>query len=227
MPEKTIEKVLQKRNKTLEKDPASVRRARASEVESKQLLQTLTDKSIAGIYVVQGGRFRFLNANAASYAGYRVEELVGTKADMIVHPDDRDRVNKDARAMLKGEHISPHEFRILTKAGHVRWIMELVAPIFYEGKQAILGNSMDITERKVAEEQLCESEQRLADIIDFLPDATLAIDLSGKVIAWNRAMEDMTGVKAADRISLISCRTRPSPLICREWSLPGTAPWRI
>jgi PAS domain S-box-containing protein len=201
MPEKPIEKVLQKKNKALEKDLSSVvHQARMSDVESRQLLQTLTEKSIVGIYVIQGGRIRFLNSNAASYAGYRVEELVGTKADMIVHPDDRDMVNKNARAMLKGEHKTPHEFRILTKAGHVRWILELVTSITYEGKPAILGNSMDLTERKDAEAQLRESEQRLADIIDFLPDATLVIDMSGKVIAWNRAMEDMTGVKAEDML---------------------------
>lgn len=43
---------------------------------------------------------------------------------------------------------------------------------------------------------LKESEQRLADIINFLPEATLAIDTEGTVIAWNRAIEEMTGVKA-------------------------------
>ena len=58
----------------------------------------------------------------------------------------------------------------------------------------------DITERKRIEEALKESERRCADIIDFLPDATFAIDLSGKVIAWNRAMEEMTGVKAEDML---------------------------
>jgi len=52
----------------------------------------------------------------------------------------------------------------------------------------------DITERKRAEEQLRESQRRLADIIEFLPDATLAIDQEGKIIAWNRAIEAMTGV---------------------------------
>ncbi|MDM7911715.1 MAG: PAS domain S-box protein, partial [Methanotrichaceae archaeon] len=52
--------------------------------------------------------------------------------------------------------------------------------------------------RKRAEEALKESEQRLEDIIDFLPDATLVVDREGKVIAWNRAMEAMTGVKAED-----------------------------
>jgi PAS domain S-box-containing protein len=37
--------------------------------------------------------------------------------------------------------------------------------------------------------------QRLSDLVNFLPDATFAIDLDGKVIAWNKAMEEMTGVQ--------------------------------
>ncbi len=59
---------------------------------------------------------------------------------------------------------------------------------------------MDITEQRRIREALRESEQRLADIIEFLPDATFAIDREGIVIAWNRAMEEMTGVKAPDII---------------------------
>jgi len=39
------------------------------------------------------------------------------------------------------------------------------------------------------------SAQRLSDLVNFLPDATFAIDLDGKVIAWNKAMEEMSGVK--------------------------------
>ena len=41
-----------------------------------------------------------------------------------------------------------------------------------------------------------ESERRLTDIINFLPDATLVIDSEGKVISWNKAIEEMTGVAA-------------------------------
>jgi PAS domain S-box-containing protein len=63
----------------------------------------------------------------------------------------------------------------------------------------------DITERKLAEEALQSSQQslqaserRLADIIDFLPDPTFAIDTTGKIIAWNRACEAALGIKAED-----------------------------
>lgn len=45
-----------------------------------------------------------------------------------------------------------------------------------------------------------ESEHKLNDIIDFLPDATFVINLEGTVIAWNKAIEEMTGVKAADML---------------------------
>ena len=54
----------------------------------------------------------------------------------------------------------------------------------------------DINERKKVEEALRESEQRLSEIIDFLPDATFAIDRQGKVIAWNRAIEKISGCRA-------------------------------
>jgi len=52
--------------------------------------------------------------------------------------------------------------------------------------------------RRHAEQSLQESEKRLADIINFLPDATFAIDKTGHVIAWNRAIEELTGVLSGD-----------------------------
>ena len=54
--------------------------------------------------------------------------------------------------------------------------------------------------RRKAETALSDSERRLADIINFLPDATFAIDTEGHVIAWNRAIEEMTGIPARNML---------------------------
>jgi len=54
--------------------------------------------------------------------------------------------------------------------------------------------------RRRTEAALRESESKLFNIIEFLPDATFVIDLEGKVIAWNRAIEEMTGVGKADML---------------------------
>lgn len=54
----------------------------------------------------------------------------------------------------------------------------------------------DITDRKRAEEEIIRSRRSLADILSFLPDATFVIDLEGKVIAWNSAMELLTSIPA-------------------------------
>ena len=62
------------------------------------------------------------------------------------------------------------------------------------------GVESQVTELRRAEEAIQESERRLADIISFLPDATLVIDGERKVIAWNRAIEEMTGVKAEEML---------------------------
>ncbi|HWQ18830.1 MAG TPA: ATP-binding protein, partial [Methanotrichaceae archaeon] len=56
----------------------------------------------------------------------------------------------------------------------------------------------EVSERLEAEEALRESERRLIDTIDFLPDATFVIDNEGRVIAWNHAIEALTGIKARD-----------------------------
>ena len=65
---------------------------------------------------------------------------------------------------------------------------------------AIISVIRDITERKQAEEKLREAHRRLDEIIEFLPDATFVIDADSKVIAWNRAIEQMTGVPKAEMI---------------------------
>lgn len=58
------------------------------------------------------------------------------------------------------------------------------------------GATQDITDQKQTEEQIKNYLRRESDILNFLPDATFAIDAEGVVIAWNQAIEEMTGISA-------------------------------
>ena len=62
----------------------------------------------------------------------------------------------------------------------------------------LVGVIRDITDRKEAELALQATHRELQDIIEFLPDATFVIDREKNVIYWNRAMEEMTGIRKLD-----------------------------
>jgi PAS domain S-box-containing protein len=184
---------MKQRVSNLEASLSDCRKAAETLRESEHFYRTIAEQSFAGIYVVQEGRFRTVNANAASYVGYSIEELVGVKSDRIVHPDDRGRVKRDAREMLRGERTSPHDFRIVTKTGEIRWVMETVTSITYDGKPAILGNSMDITERKRAEELLQQSENLYRTIFENTGTATIIIEEDTIISLVNTEFVKMTG----------------------------------
>jgi PAS domain S-box-containing protein len=86
--------------------------------------------------------------------------------------------------------------------GQIRWQRWSDRAIFDENGSLAEYQSVgrDVTEQKRAEIALVQSERQLADIINFLPDATLVIDRQGKVIAWNKAIEEMTGIPAAEMV---------------------------
>ncbi|MEI7638289.1 MAG: PAS domain S-box protein, partial [Syntrophus sp. (in: bacteria)] len=67
-------------------------------------------------------------------------------------------------------------------------------------RNLVFGVIQDITDRKKSEETLRETQRRLSDIIEFLPDATFVIDRDEKVIAWNRAIEAMTGIRKEEML---------------------------
>jgi PAS domain S-box-containing protein len=195
MDDKTSYEALVQRIKEFEYACAEREQIEEALREREQSYRTLSEKSLAGIYVVQDGVFRSVNANAASYAGYSREELIGKKSDSIVHPEDRLRVKRNAREMLSGIRTAPHDFRIVTKQGKIRWIMETVTAISFHGKPAILGNAMDITERKRAEEMLQESENLYRTIFENTGTATIIIEEDTTISLVNTEFEKLSGYK--------------------------------
>jgi two-component system, NtrC family, sensor kinase len=128
--------------------------------ESEELYRSISEKSFAGIYIVQDGLFRFANATASSYSGYKPEDIVGKPSNELVYGEDREMQNRNAKDMLKGIRKEPYEFRIVSRDGQLRWIIEMVSAITYGGRQAVLGNCMDITPQQTAEMMMRESEER-------------------------------------------------------------------
>ena len=145
-----------------------------------------------GFYIMQNRQVQFVNSYFLGYGGYTEEELRQMDPNLIILPEDRRKAAKNAIKMLKGQSFTPYEFRIVTKDGRIKWIMESVMPINYKGKRAILGNSMDITERKEAGRRLEELEALESSILDAIPQAVLGLH-ERRINFANNAVKNVFG----------------------------------
>ncbi len=134
--------------------------------EKEALYRMIAERPFAGVYIIRGGIILFVSAYTSAYMGYEPEEMIGRLSLDFIHPEDRERARKSAKEMLCGGLETPYEFRLLTKHGQVRWIIESVTPIVYEGKRAALCTAMDITDRKRVEEELRKYKDNLERIVE-------------------------------------------------------------
>ena len=135
-----------------------------------EFLGTIFLDSPIGIYMVQDGKFIFVNPEFQRISGFDEKELLGTESLEIVLPEDRDRVRNNAIQMLKGEQHVPYEHRVVTKKGEIRWIIETVTSIHYKNQRAVLGYFMDHTEHERAKEALSLSEDKFRKAFRSSPD---------------------------------------------------------
>jgi len=129
--------------------------------QMEELFKMVTNSSPVGIYILQDSKFRLTNPQFQKLTGYSEEELAKIDPTTLVLPEDRDMVKKKAISMLKGSLSSPYQFRVTNKTGETRWVIETVTSIQYRGRRATLGNYIDITERKKAEEREDQLQQEL------------------------------------------------------------------
>jgi PAS domain S-box-containing protein len=119
---------------------------------------------------------------------------------VIIPPDDAKKMKEHIKALTPKNPVALITHRIIMPSGEIRWQRWSDRAIFDKNGHVVEYQTVgrDFTEQKQAEKALQDSERRFADIISFIPDATFAIDREGKIIAWNRAIEKMTGVAAGD-----------------------------
>jgi PAS domain S-box-containing protein len=139
---------------------AERRQADAALARSKELFQTVTEFASDWAYWrdENGRSFHYISPACLALTGYTAEEFEAspTLLDDIVHPEDRARWDGHLHPPQECGFHSQAEYRILTKAGEVRWISHTCRPVILgDGmRMGRRGSNQDITERKQADEEL-------------------------------------------------------------------------
>jgi diguanylate cyclase (GGDEF)-like protein/PAS domain S-box-containing protein len=176
---------------------------RESENKFRQLFHNAND-GIVLLDMDEGvdfGRYIEVNDIACKGLGYSREEFLSLTPLNVIAGENHYQLAALTRDFLSRGQITFETFCV-TKNGQ-KIPFEISGHAFaLNGRRVGLFVARDITERKLAEEKLRTAHKQLVDIIEFLPDPTFALDRDRKVIAWNRAMEEMTGVRKEQIIGM-------------------------
>jgi diguanylate cyclase (GGDEF)-like protein/PAS domain S-box-containing protein len=134
------------------RDVGERRRAEKLLREAEEKYRTLVEGSLAGVYIIQDGVFAYANPKFAEIFGCRPEELIGAPAVELSVPDDRSRVAETLERRLGAEAESLHySFRGRRRDGTEIDVEVLCSRIDFEGRPAIAGTLVDVTERERSE----------------------------------------------------------------------------
>ncbi|MHA2232458.1 MAG: PAS domain S-box protein, partial [Candidatus Hodarchaeales archaeon] len=163
---------------------------RESELKYRELVEELHE----GVLVESNGRITFVNPQVTELLGYTEEELVGQHWRIIVAPDSFSTVNTENRKRLQG-HSTTYEINLQTKNGQSVPVIVSGSPLFspsgvFRGTLAIF---TDISQLKMAEQALRESESRYRDILEKMSDGYYETDLRGNFTFFNEAICTLLG----------------------------------
>ncbi|MEG4283218.1 PAS domain S-box protein [Microcoleus sp. A006_D1] len=134
--------------------------------------------------------------------GYTASEIAtsGWPECNCIHPEDREMLQEQMQSRSSsGKEVS--EYRIVTKSGEIRWLWDCRQVVWDEAENravGIYGACQDITEQKLVQATLCETNQVLEGLITALPLAVVGIDASAAVTLWNPAAEQIFGWKESE-----------------------------
>ncbi|MFH1116040.1 MAG: PAS domain S-box protein [Pseudomonadota bacterium] len=128
----------------------------------------LSENSLTGIFILQDGVGIYANQRLGDILGYPIEEIIGRSYLEMVHPADRCTASDRVAVCLNGDlSLDPNELRLVKKTGAEIWCEILATLIQYRGRPAVMGNVVEITERKKTEEALRTSEAQLANAVEM------------------------------------------------------------
>ena len=195
--------------------------------ESEEKYRTLVEGSLQGVGVTQDFRIVFANQAFAEIFGYSIDEMLKLsqeKMKELIHPEDQEFVWGRFGNRLKGEDVpNRYEFRCIRKDGSMRWLEMFASRITYNGKPAIQGAIIDITERKQAEDVLRKTDEKLKEFIELAPDGIVTLDKKGIIASCNSMAVNSTGYPKEEIVgkhfsSLPFLRLKDIPLYARIFS---------
>jgi PAS domain S-box-containing protein len=136
--------------------------------ESEEKFKTFAEQSPNMIFINKGGRIVYVNNKCEESMGYKREFFYSPDFDFLtmIAPEYLDLVKENFRKHQAGEDIPPYEYALITKEGKRIEAINNSKLIDYEGERAILGIVTDITERKLAEKALQESEEKYRMLVE-------------------------------------------------------------
>ena len=135
----------------------------------------------------------WISDNIAGDFGYTAREALHSDWWLEhVHPDDREKALKKIAALYAEGQII-HEYRFIHKNGDIVWVRDQLKLLFDEEGRAleVIGACYDITELKLAEEEL----RRSAAVFESMQDGVVITELSSKIVAVNPAFCEITGYR--------------------------------
>nr|WP_245502377.1 PAS domain S-box protein [Bradyrhizobium betae] len=156
--------------------------------ERRQIFETSQD-----LIMVMDARGHIVQISPSSETilGYRPEQMVGRSGADFIHPDHLDRSRDEMRAMRRGEHPKLADTRCFHSNGHEVWLSWLGNWSDHAKRFFFVGR--DMTEARLAEESLRESEQLARNIVETALDAFVQTDEHSTILAWSSRAEELFG----------------------------------
>jgi len=137
--------------------------------ESEARYRLLVENAFDGIYLMRGRKYEYVNNRFTEITGYSYEEVTSDSFDFGVLLTDHSRkvVEERYAARQHGENIpSQYDIEIKAKDGSLKFVTVSTMSVSDKGEVVVTGILHDITRRKIAENALWESEERLKLAVD-------------------------------------------------------------
>jgi PAS domain S-box-containing protein len=152
-----------------------------SHAQYKSIVESITDLVII---LDPDGTIRYANPALRSMLGFSPEELLGSRVQMLLHPDDAECVKQFFSSRIReGYEIGSIAFRVIHKDRSSRWVESLgVNRLADPEVSGVLVVMRDITERKQVEAELRSNERQLEAIVQAVNDIVFEFDEDGQYL---------------------------------------------